>query len=33
LLARHLERIADRTTNIAEETIYLVEGVITRTIS
>jgi len=30
LLARHLERIADRTTNIAEETIYLVEGVVTR---
>lgn len=33
LLARHLERIADRTTNIAEEVIYLVEGVITRPIS
>ncbi len=33
LLARHLERIADRATNIAEEVIYLVEGVITRTIS
>lgn len=30
LLARHLERIGDRTTNIAEETIYLVEGVVTR---
>jgi phosphate transport system protein len=33
LVARHLERIADRATNIAEEVIYLVEGVITRTIS
>lgn len=31
LLARHLERTADRTTNIAEEAIYLVEGVVTRT--
>lgn len=30
LLARHLERIADRATNIAEEVIYLVEGNITR---
>ncbi|WP_457573827.1 phosphate signaling complex protein PhoU [Desulfolithobacter sp.] len=30
LLARHLERIADRTTNIAEEVIYLVEGQIVR---
>ena len=30
LLARHLERIADRTTNIAEEVIYLVEGEIVR---
>mgnify|MGYP001546372430 CR=1 FL=1 len=30
LLARHLERVGDRTTNIAEETIYLVEGVVTR---
>lgn len=30
LLARHLERMADRATNIAEEVIYLVEGVITR---
>lgn len=30
LLARHLERIGDRTTNIAEEAIYLVEGVVTR---
>lgn len=33
LLARHLERIADRVTNISEEVIYLVEGVITRTVS
>lgn len=30
LLARHLERMADRATNIAEEAIYLVEGVVTR---
>ena len=30
LLARHLERIADRATNIAEEVIYLVEGSIVR---
>lgn len=30
LLARHLERAADRATNIAEEAIYLVEGVVTR---
>jgi len=30
LLARHLERIGDRTTNIAEEVIYLVEGDIVR---
>ena len=30
ILARHLERIADRATNIAEEVIYLVEGEITR---
>ncbi|SDO87143.1 phosphate signaling complex protein PhoU [Desulforhopalus singaporensis] len=30
LLARHLERIADRAVNIAEEVIYFVEGNITR---
>jgi phosphate transport system protein len=30
LLARHLERIADRAVNIAEEVVYLVEGNITR---
>lgn len=33
LIARHLERMADWTTNIAEEVIYLVEGIISRTIS
>ena len=30
LLARHLERIADRATNIAEEVVYLAEGTIIR---
>jgi len=30
LLARHLERIADRSTNIAEEVIYMVHGDIVR---
>lgn len=30
LIARHLERIGDRTINIAEEVIYLVEGEIVR---
>ncbi|MEA2115771.1 MAG: PhoU domain-containing protein [Thermodesulfobacteriota bacterium] len=30
LLSRHLERIGDRCTNIAEEIIYLVEGEIIR---
>jgi len=30
LISRHLERIADHTTNIAEEVIYLVEGEIVR---
>ncbi|MEM6329303.1 MAG: PhoU domain-containing protein, partial [Planctomycetota bacterium] len=28
--ARHVERIADHATNIAEDVIYLVEGEITR---
>lgn len=31
LVARHLERIADRASNIAEEVIHLVEGSIVRT--
>ena len=30
LISRHLERLADHTTNIAEEVIYLVEGEIVR---
>ncbi|HID97846.1 MAG TPA: phosphate signaling complex protein PhoU [Thermodesulfobacteriaceae bacterium] len=30
ILARHLERIADRATNIAEEVMYVVEGEIVR---
>ena len=30
LLSRHLERLSDRATNIAEEVIYLVEGEIVR---
>jgi phosphate transport system protein len=30
LISRHLERLADHSTNIAEEVIYLVEGEIYR---
>jgi phosphate transport system protein len=30
LISRHLERLADHATNIAEEVIYLVEGEIVR---
>jgi phosphate transport system protein len=30
LISRHLERIADHATNIAEEVIYLIEGDIVR---
>jgi phosphate transport system protein len=30
LISRHLERIGDHTTNIAEEVIYLIEGEIVR---
>jgi phosphate transport system protein len=29
-ISRHLERIADHTTNIAEDVIYMIEGVIAR---
>ena len=30
LISRHLERLADHATNIAEEVIYLIEGEIIR---
>ncbi len=30
LIARHLERMADHTTNIAEEVIYMIQGEIVR---
>jgi phosphate transport system protein len=30
LISRHLERIADHATNIAEEVIYMIEGEIIR---
>jgi len=30
LISRHLERVADHATNIAEEVIYLIEGEIVR---
>ena len=30
LVARHLERIADHATNVAEEVIYMIEGEIVR---
>ena len=30
LISRHIERLADHTTNIAEEVIYLIEGEIIR---
>jgi phosphate transport system protein len=29
-ISRHLERVADHSTNIAEEVIYLIEGEIVR---
>jgi len=30
LISRHLERIGDHTTNIAEEVIHMIEGTIIR---
>ena len=30
ILSRHLERLADHSTNIAEDVIYMIEGVIIR---
>jgi phosphate transport system protein len=30
LISRHIERLADHTTNIAEEVIYMIEGEIIR---
>ena len=30
LISRHLERVADHSTNISEEVLYLVEGEIVR---
>ena len=30
LISRHLERVADHATNIAEEVIYMIEGEIVR---
>jgi phosphate transport system protein len=30
LISRHLERLADHATNIAEEVIYMIEGEIIR---
>ncbi len=30
LISRHIERLADHATNIAEEVIYMIEGAIVR---